>query len=260
MTVTIDGTSGITTPAISGLTTPVGVSSGGTNITTYTTGDVLYASATNTLSKLGIGSSNQVLSVSGGVPTWATPATGALTLLSTSSGNGSTAYNLFTSDFSNTYITYFLIYYLYKNTTSSTAFNDNIKLFIDGSLSSSNYFYSGIQTTYNSANTNTYSAASGGSQSSWWASTSQGGGDSTPTGVVCMGTLWLTGARTSTYSGQIVGLMQRYFSYYSSAPYIYSTTGGVHNRSTFTNGVTGIQLITNSSDVNYRASLYGVQS
>lgn len=76
MPVTIDGTSGITTPAISGLTTPVGISSGGTNITTYTTGDVLYASATNTLSKLGIGSSGQVLSVSGGVPAWATPAGG----------------------------------------------------------------------------------------------------------------------------------------------------------------------------------------
>lgn len=92
MTVTIDGTSGITTPAISGLTTPVGISSGGTNITTYTTGDVLYASATNTLSKLGIGSSNQVLTVSGGVPTWATPATPAsgLTLLQTVGVYGST--------------------------------------------------------------------------------------------------------------------------------------------------------------------------
>jgi hypothetical protein len=44
---------------------------GGTNITTYTTGDVLYASNTNVLSKLGIGSTNQVLTVVGGVPAWA---------------------------------------------------------------------------------------------------------------------------------------------------------------------------------------------
>lgn len=43
---------------------------GGTAQSTYTTGDVLYASATNTLAKRAIGTSNQVLTVSGGVPTW----------------------------------------------------------------------------------------------------------------------------------------------------------------------------------------------
>ncbi len=46
------------------------IANGGTNITTYTTGDILYASATNTLSKLGIGSSGYVLTVSGGAPSW----------------------------------------------------------------------------------------------------------------------------------------------------------------------------------------------
>jgi len=105
MPVTIDGTSGITTPAISGLTTPVGISSGGTNITTYTTGDVIYASATNTLGKLGIGSSGQVLSVSGGVPAWATPATGAMVFLSQLSISGTTTtfdfFDLFTSSYDN---------------------------------------------------------------------------------------------------------------------------------------------------------------
>lgn len=49
---------------------------GGTNQASYTTGDMLYASATNTLSKIGIGSTNQVLTVSGGVPAWVTWATG----------------------------------------------------------------------------------------------------------------------------------------------------------------------------------------
>ena len=48
---------------------------GGTNQTTYTTGDILYATGANTLGKRGIGSANQVLTVSGGVPTWATPST-----------------------------------------------------------------------------------------------------------------------------------------------------------------------------------------
>lgn len=44
---------------------------GGTNQSTYTTGDLLYASASNTLSKLTIGSTGQSLKVSGsGVPEW----------------------------------------------------------------------------------------------------------------------------------------------------------------------------------------------
>ena len=40
-----------------------------------TTGDMIYESATSTASRLPIGSSGQVLTVSGGVPTWSAPAT-----------------------------------------------------------------------------------------------------------------------------------------------------------------------------------------
>ncbi len=49
---------------------------GGTNITSYTTGDLLYASATDVLSKLGIGSADQVLAVSNGLPVWTSSVTG----------------------------------------------------------------------------------------------------------------------------------------------------------------------------------------
>ena len=52
----------------------IGATYGGTAQTSYTTGDILYASATNTLSKLAIGSTGQVLTISSGVPAWATPA------------------------------------------------------------------------------------------------------------------------------------------------------------------------------------------
>ena len=50
----------------------VGSGYGGTGFSTYTTGDIIYASATNTLSKLAVGSSTagQVLQLSGGVPVW----------------------------------------------------------------------------------------------------------------------------------------------------------------------------------------------
>jgi len=46
------------------------------NTLTTTTGDIIYASAANTPARLGIGSTNQVLTVSGGVPTWITPSSG----------------------------------------------------------------------------------------------------------------------------------------------------------------------------------------
>ena len=41
----------------------------------FETGDLIYASGQNTLSNLSIGSSNEVLTVSGGIPVWTTPGT-----------------------------------------------------------------------------------------------------------------------------------------------------------------------------------------
>jgi len=46
---------------------------GGTNQTSYATGDILYASAANTLSKLPIGINANVLTVVSGIPAWVTP-------------------------------------------------------------------------------------------------------------------------------------------------------------------------------------------
>jgi hypothetical protein len=58
-----------TTGAIT-LAGTLGATSGGTSFSTYTTGDLIYASGTNTLSKLGIGTTGQALVISGGVPAW----------------------------------------------------------------------------------------------------------------------------------------------------------------------------------------------
>ncbi len=44
--------------------------SGGTGLTSYTAGDILYASNSSTLAKLGIGSAGQVLKVNSGLPSW----------------------------------------------------------------------------------------------------------------------------------------------------------------------------------------------
>jgi len=66
----VNGYTGTVNLAYSDLGT-VPVANGGTNLTTYATGDILYASATNTLSKLTAGTNGYVLTLASGVPTWA---------------------------------------------------------------------------------------------------------------------------------------------------------------------------------------------
>jgi len=67
---------------------------------TTTTGDIIYASAANTPARLGIGSANQVLTVSGGIPSWATPSSPAYVGVNaagqqqTTLVNGATSYAL----------------------------------------------------------------------------------------------------------------------------------------------------------------------
>jgi len=55
------------------LTNALGAAYGGTAQSTYTQGDLLYASAANTLSKLAIGSNTYILTSNGTIPGWAAP-------------------------------------------------------------------------------------------------------------------------------------------------------------------------------------------
>jgi len=57
----------------------LGATYGGTGQSTITTGDLLYGSASNTISKLTIGSTGNVLRVVAGVPAWGTDYTGTVT-------------------------------------------------------------------------------------------------------------------------------------------------------------------------------------
>jgi hypothetical protein len=75
------GTSGQTIISGGGSSAPawgtLGATAGGTGQTTYTTGDLLYASATNTLSKRAAGTDGYVLTMVSGVPAWAAPTGGS---------------------------------------------------------------------------------------------------------------------------------------------------------------------------------------
>lgn len=85
----------------------VPVASGGTNLTSYTAGDLLYASGTTTIAKLGIGTTNYVLTSSGSAPQYvaqstlsvgsATTATNATNTAITANSTNATNYLTFVS-------------------------------------------------------------------------------------------------------------------------------------------------------------------
>jgi len=96
-------------PLSTGVTGTLPAANGGTAQSTYATGDTIYASAVNTLSKLTIGTTGQVLTVAGGVPTWATSSGGGATITGTTTtgtyyvvGTTLTSGSLSTASISNT--------------------------------------------------------------------------------------------------------------------------------------------------------------
>jgi len=77
---------------------------GGTGQSTYTAGDILYASASNTLSKLAKGSDDDVLTLASGIPSWAAAGGGGGTKefivhFLSNSGHATEVYNTAEGDF-----------------------------------------------------------------------------------------------------------------------------------------------------------------
>jgi hypothetical protein len=119
---------------------------------TTTTGDIIYASGANTPARLGIGSSAQVLTVSGGVPAWATPSSGGgMTLLETLtvSGNSVTSSTI-SGSYKNLHILFVNICCGAGNLDATVRFNSD---------SGANYGYSGVNGQDTSASGVTTAAA-----------------------------------------------------------------------------------------------------
>jgi hypothetical protein len=70
---TFNNSTNVVTLTTLNLTNALGATYGGTAQSSYTQGDILYSSASNTLSKLGIGTVNYILTSSGSVPQWSAP-------------------------------------------------------------------------------------------------------------------------------------------------------------------------------------------
>ena len=99
--VTLTGTQTLTNKT---LTSPV-IASVINNTLTSTTGDIIYASGANTPARLGIGSTGNVLTVAGGIPSWAAPAGGGGKVLQVVSAVTSTDVDISTSTQTDTGIT-----------------------------------------------------------------------------------------------------------------------------------------------------------
>jgi hypothetical protein len=85
-----------------------------------TLGDIEYRSSTaNTNTRLGIGTSGQVLSVTGGVPAWSTISAGSLTLLSTTTLSGA---SVTVSSIDQTYQHLYLVAFGLTNATANGSF------------------------------------------------------------------------------------------------------------------------------------------
>ena len=118
----------------------------GSAATLTTTGDLLYASAANTPARLAIGSTNQVLTVSGGVPAWATAASGALVKIAGTSFSGVSSVSL-DSMFSSTYLNYYTIWNI-----SDTDGNIRLRFRASGSdNTTANYYTAYHNSTYGSS-------------------------------------------------------------------------------------------------------------
>jgi hypothetical protein len=103
---------------------------------TTTTGDIIYASAANTPARLGIGSTDQILKVTGGIPAWATPTAAAsgLTLIAEQSYSATQTINV-DNVFSATYDNY----KIFNRATISGGNSFTMKMRVGGTDTSANY-------------------------------------------------------------------------------------------------------------------------
>ena len=90
-----------------------------------TTGDTIYSSSGSTPARLGIGSTGQILTVAGGVPSWATASSGGMTLIN-SGGTALTGASVTISSIPQTYNNLQLVLRDFYPTSSGTSLSIRI--------------------------------------------------------------------------------------------------------------------------------------
>jgi hypothetical protein len=117
--------------------------------TLTTTGDIYYASAANTPARLAIGSTSNVLTVAGGIPSWAAPAGGGggMTFIQRSTfSNVAGTSTTFDGVFTTSYETYFVNI---ENIFSASAGDDlQLQFIYSGTTQPNTYYAANINTSY----------------------------------------------------------------------------------------------------------------
>lgn len=251
---------------------------GGTNLASYTTGDLIYASSSSVLSKLGVGSAGQTLKVSAGLPSWASNTststvvskTANYTLLSTddiilANADSTTSFTLTLPD----NVTNAGKVYRIKKTGSGITKTITILAagpdFIDGSASyvlytlneelefvsvgDTNWVILNHQTLTNSSNSFTFSATAFGSSTNfdfWWV---RSGDSMIVTGYFLSGTNTGVSATLDLPSGITVDTAKVSSTSRRYCAGTYSASGGTEN---YTNVRLGILIV----DPSTAGSLY----
>ena len=132
--------------------TAIAAAYGGTGQTSYTTGDLLYASGATTLSKLAAGTATYVLTSNGAgaAPSWQAASggggSGAMTLVGTATVAGSAATSLTMTGLNLATDGNYLLEYAIDNATGSAA---NVSLYYNSDTTATNYYRAFATTTTN---------------------------------------------------------------------------------------------------------------
>ena len=209
------------------------------NLSTLTTaGDIAYASAAGTPARLGIGSSAQVLTVSGGVPAWATPAAAAsgMTFL-----NRTTFSNVATVDidyFSSSYYTYMIVIEgLGANTSSDDIY---MRLRNSGGTDATAIYYGATQALSYTGTASTL-LSSAANQFSLFPSANATYG--------VKATFWFGGVGNTSEIGFFRGVWGGYDN---------SQHGFFGGNTSASNTWTGFRLLSSSSNISGQVSVYGL--
>ena len=210
-----------------------------------TLGDIAYRSATsNTNTRLGIGSTGQVLTVASGIPSWATPATASsgLTLIQrTSFSNVAGTSTTFDGVFTSTYKTYLVV----VETIDAATYSDDLQMqfrYAGPTTKTTAYYGSNITTDYTlSTVSNTQMSNAAQFTLSLITGTSSDG--------FTRGYLYVQGVGNSSQKGQITG------SFVGGDSLALNVLGALQNG---VNTYTGFLLKSSSTNISGTVAVYGL--
>ncbi|CAB4204989.1 hypothetical protein UFOVP1406_11 [uncultured Caudovirales phage] len=228
---------------ITGVTAGTGISGGGTSgavtitndmATTITTaGDLIKGTGSGTYSRLGIGSTGQVLTVSGGAPVWSTAASGALVYITTTTFTSASVLN-FNSIFSSTYDSYKVII----KPTSSSAGAGYMRLRVSGADNSTGNYNNAALESNSGGVANRYNASA---------------------------TSWFSGGDIGLNDASIT-LLEFHNPYATSKTWVDYANGGVNTGARMTKGILefdattsfdGFSIIPSSGNLSGTMTIYG---